>query len=295
MRRVLRAVLAGLVVGGLGLYAAGCGSGEREQITLSYLTWDENEAVSSLTKVLLEEDLGYENVELKRAGDVGPAYEMVGTSEADAFQDAWMPNQKDYLEGVEDEVELLDPWFKGRTKFSIATPSYMNVSSLNELNGTGAEHIVGIERGTPMMDRIPKFVIPEYGLDQKLIEADTEAMLAEVEKRYRGREPFAFVAWSPHWMNETYDFDYLEDPKGALGHLTDPADVTTIVRDGLAEDQPVAYAFMDRLELTEPQVTGLQARIEEAGDPIEGTETWLKDNREIVEPWVEAAREAEEG
>jgi glycine betaine/proline transport system substrate-binding protein len=36
-------------------------------------------------------------------------------------------------------------------------------------------------------------------------------MLAEVENRYDNREDFAFVAWSPHWMNQRYDFKYLED------------------------------------------------------------------------------------
>jgi len=285
-----------MALGALGLLPAGCGSGEPEQITLGYLTWDENIAVSNLTKVLLEEELGYENVELRRADDVGPVYEMVGSAEADAFQDTWMPNQRDILSRVEDDVELLDPWFKGTTRFSVATPDYMNISSLDELNGTGAEHIIGIEPGTKMMEKLPEAVIPEYGLEQQLVEADTEAMLAEVERRYRMREEFAFVAWEPHWMNETYELDYLEDPKGALGSLTDPADVSTIVREGLAEDDPTAYAFMERLELTEAQVTGLQTDIEEAGgDPIEGANTWLRGNRDVVEPWVEAAEKAGEG
>src|SRR3712207_9318265 len=84
-------------------------------------------------------------------------------------------------------------------------------------------------------------------------------------------------------MNETYDIDYLEDPKGALGSLTEPSDVSTLVRKGFAEDDPTAYAFMDRLELTEAQVTGLQTEIEEVGDPIEGANTWIEDNRERSE------------
>lgn len=288
-------MLVGMALGALGLLPAGCGSGAPAQITLGYLTWDENIAVSNLTKVLLEEDLGYENVELRRAKDVGPVYEMVGSSEVDAFQDTWMPNQREVLSRVEDDVELLDPWFKGTTRFSVATPSYMNVSSLDQLNGTGAEHIIGIEPGTKMMQKLPEDVIPEYGLEQQLVEADTEAMLAEVERRYRMREEFAFVAWEPHWMNEAYELDYLEDPKGALGNLTDPADVSTLVREGLAEDDPTAYAFMDRLELTEAEVTGLQTEIEEAGDPVEGAKTWLRDNRDVVEPWVEVAEKAGEG
>ena len=293
--RGLSAVLVGLALGVLGVLPGGCGPEGPGQITLGYLTWDENEAVSNLTKVLLEGDLGYENVELKRAKDVGPVYRMVGSAEADAFQDAWMPNQKEILAGVEGDVELLDPWFKGTTRFSVATPAYMNVSSIDQLNGTGAEHIIGIEAGTPMMKRLPEAVIPEYGLEQKLVQAPTEAMLAEVEKRYRNREEFAFVAWSPHWMNEAYDFDYLEDPKGALGRLTEPADVTTLVRGDLEEEDPVAYTLMDRLELTEAQVYELQNELERAGEPVEGAKSWLRDNRDVVEPWVEAAEKAREG
>ena len=288
-------MLVGVALGALGLLPAGCGFGGPAQITLGYLTWHENVAVSNLTKVLLEEDLGYENVELRRAEDVVPAYKMVGRAEADAFQDTWMPNQREALSKVEDNVELLDPWFEGTTRFGVATPAYMNVSSLDELNETEAEHIIGIEPGTPMMEKLPEEVIPRYGLEQLLVTADTEAMLAEVERRYRLKEEFAFVAWEPHWMNEAYEFDYLEDPKGALGNLTEPSDVSTLVREGLAEDEPVAYAFMDSMELTEAEVTGLQTEIEEAGDPIEGAKTWLKDNRDVVEPWVEAAERAREG
>lgn len=288
-------MLVGVALGALGLLPAGCGFGGPGQITLAYLTWDENIAVSNLTKVLLEEELGYENVELKRASNPGPVYEMVADAEADAFQDTWMPNQREILREVEDDVELLDPWFKGTTRFSVATPDYMNISSLDQLNGTGAEHIIGIEPGTEMMEKLPENVVPEYGLEQQLVEAQTEAMLAEVERRYRMREEFAFVAWEPHWMNEVYELDYLEDPKGALGNLTEPSDVSTLVREGLAEEDPTAYAFMDRLELTEAEVTGLQTDIREADDPIEGAKIWLEENRGVVEPWVEAAENAREG
>ena len=83
-------------------------------------------------------------------------------------------------------------------------------------------------------------------------------------------------------MNEAYDLDYLEDPKRALGTLTEPSDVSTLVRDGLAEDDPVAYALLDSMELTEAEVTGLQTEIEDAGDPIEGVKSWLRDNRDVA-------------
>jgi glycine betaine/proline transport system substrate-binding protein len=96
-------------------------------------------------------------------------------------------------------------------------------------------------------------------------------------------------------MNEVYDFDYLEDPKGALGGLREGSDVSTIVREGLAEEDPTAYAFMDRLELNGEQVQALEVEINEAGDPVEGARIWLETNRAVVEPWVEAAKNAQEG
>ncbi|HEY0127869.1 MAG TPA: glycine betaine ABC transporter substrate-binding protein, partial [Rubrobacteraceae bacterium] len=166
--------------------------------------------------------------------------------------------------------------------------------SIAELNDTKDEHIIGIEPGSPFMNKLTGSVIPEYDLEQQLIAADTPAMLAEVEKRYRTREYFAFVAWSPHWMNEVYDFDYLEDPKGALVDLREGSDVSTIVGEGLAEKDPVAYAFMDRLELTGEEVETLEIEINQAGDRVEGAKTWLRANRAVVEPWVEAAKDAQE-
>jgi glycine betaine/proline transport system substrate-binding protein len=206
-----------------------------------------------------------------------------------------MPNQREILGGVRADVELLDPWFECRTKTSIATPGYMNVESIAELNDTQAERIIGIEIESPFVAKLTGSVVPEYDLEQLLIAADTPDMLAEVEKRYRTRENFAFVAWTPHWMNEVYDFDYLEDPKVSLGGLREGSDVSTIVREGFAGQDPTAYAFMDRLELTGEQVNAMEIEINEAGDPVEGARNWFKTNRAVVEPWVEAAKHTQEG
>ena len=292
--RRLKVVLAGVALGALSALPAGCGFGGAEQITLVYLTWDENIAVSNLTKVLLEEELGYENVELRRAPNVGPVYKMLANAKADAFQDTWMPNQKAELAKVQDEVDLLDPWFKGTTRFSVATPGYMHLSSIGQLNDTGAEYIIGIESESRMMQKLPQDVIPEYGLKQQLIQADTEAMLAEVEKRYRAREEFAFLAWSPHWMNLRFDIRYLEDPKDAMGETNDPAECSTIVREDLREEDPAAYALMDALAINEDQINGLEQAINEEGDPLAGARRWASENRGVVRPWIEAARNAGE-
>jgi glycine betaine/proline transport system substrate-binding protein len=93
-------------------------------------------------------------------------------------------------------------------------------------------------------------------------------------------------------MNQRFDIRYLEDPKDAMGVTNDPAECSTIVRGGLREADPVAYAFMDALELTEEQINGLEYTINAEDDPLAGARRWASDNREVVRPWIEAARNA---
>jgi glycine betaine/proline transport system substrate-binding protein len=272
----------------------GCGGfGQEKWLSLANIGWDENVAVSSLTKVLLEEELDYTSVEINSAQDLNSTYRNVASGELDAFQDVWLPNQEALLDQVAQDVEHLDPWFLGETKQGMAVPAYMDVRSIDQLNGTDAELIFGIEPSSVMMQEVGEEVMAAYGLKQKLVEGPTAGMLAEVEQLYAHREPFVFLAWSPHWMNQRYDITYLEDPKDAMGATNDPAECSTIVRGGLRDDDPVAYAFMDALALTEEQINGLEYAINEEGDPLAGARRWVSENREVVRPWIDAARNAQ--
>jgi glycine betaine/proline transport system substrate-binding protein len=140
-----------------------------------------------------------------------------------------------------------------------------------------------------MMQEVGEEVIPAYGLEQELVAAPTAGMLAEVERLYTYREDFIFLAWSPHWMNQRYKIRYLEDPKDAMGPTNDPAECSTIVRGDLKAKDPVAYAFMEELALTEEQINDLETVINEEDDPLAGARRWASENREVVRPWIEAA------
>jgi glycine betaine/proline transport system substrate-binding protein len=271
----------------------GCGGLRQDkELRLANIGWDENVAVSSLTKVLLEEELHSERVEIHTTEDLDSTFREVASGEWDAFQDVWLPNQEDLLEQVAEDVEHLDPWFLGETKQGMAVPAYMDVRSIDQLNGTNAKLIFGIEPSSVMMQEVGDEVIPAYGLKQDLVEGPTASMLAQVEILYAYREPFVFLAWSPHWMNQRYDIRYLEDPKDAMGATNDPAKCSTIVREGLRDEDPVAYAFMDALALTEEQINGLEFAINDEGDPLAGARRWASENREVVRPWIEEARNA---
>ena len=270
----------------------GCGGlGQNSGLVLANIGWDENVAVSNLTKALLEDELGYEGVDIDTDEDLDATYRRVASGELDAFQDVWLPNQEALLEQVAEEVEHLDPWFLGETKQGMAVPAYMDVRSIEELNGTDAQFIFGIEQSSVMMQEVGEEVMPAYSLEQELVEAPTAGMLAEVDRLYAFRDEFVFLAWSPHWMNQRYDIRYLKDPKDAQGTTNDPAKCSTIVRGDLREDDPVAYAFIDALELTEEQINGLETVINDEEDPLAGARRWASENRAVIRPWIEAARD----
>ena len=284
-----------LVAGALGV---GCGFGGGGGLTLGYLDWDENVANATLTKVLLEDHLGYQNVELKLADDVGPAYQDLIDGETDAFQDAWMPNHREFVEEGRGRIEILKkPWYVGKTRYGIAVPDYMRgVDSIADLDHSGTDMITGLQPGAVMMEKIDAEVIPRYRLHSSLVEATTPAMLAGLEKAYRMQEPFVFLAWSPHWMNQEYDFRYLSDPKNAMGSVDAPQSLHAVTREGLADDEPAAHALIGAMRLNEDQIGSLEISINNADEPETGVRRWLqeRENRELIGPWVEAAKNAQE-
>jgi glycine betaine/proline transport system substrate-binding protein len=158
---MIKRLLVLIVAFTVAAFVAGCGGGgggseesANKTLILGNIGWTENVAVSNLTKVVLEEDLGYQEVELKTL-DVGVLFEGVAGGDLHAFQDVWMPNHEQLMTEVEGDVEHLDPWYEGETTFGLAVPSYMTgVNSVADLNGSGAERIIGIEPGAVITTKI---------------------------------------------------------------------------------------------------------------------------------------------
>jgi glycine betaine/proline transport system substrate-binding protein len=313
VKRMLVLVLAfaaAAFVAGCGGGAGGGGSAESENktLTLGNIGWTENVAVANLTKVVLEEDLGYQQVELKTL-DVGLLFEGVAGGDLHAFQDVWIPNHTQLLSEVEDDVVHLDPWYEGQTTFGLAVPSYMEgVNSIADLNQSGAERIIGIEPGAVISEKIEKNVIPDYNLQLEHEPSSTAAMLAEVDGLIKDKEPFVFPPWCPHpmcgevsgwkpWggpkdLPGMYDFRYLEDPKNSLGNLDEPAKISAIVNEDLPDDDPVAYAFLNNLRLSEEELISLEDAQAKEGE-VKGTQSWLEDNQSVVQPAIDAAKQAQ--
>ena len=308
----LLALMSALVVALL--VVAGCGGGGASSsssggtLTLGNIGWQENVAVANLTKTILEEDLDYDQVELKTL-DVGLLFEGVAGGDLDAFQDVWIPNHTQLLSEVENDVEHLEPWYEGTTSFGLAVPTYMEgVNSIADLNQSGAKRIIGIEPGAIITTKIDEHVIPEYNLDLEHEPSSTAAMLAEVEGLYKDKAEFVFPPWCPNpmcgevsgwpaWggtkdLGGDFDFRYLKDPKNAQGNLDEPAKISAIVNEDLPDDDPVAYAFINNLRLSDKELVELEDAQAKEGE-VKGVQVWLEENKDVIQPAIDAAKKAQ--
>jgi glycine betaine/proline transport system substrate-binding protein len=294
MKRKLLAVILALVASVL---AAGCGGGGGgsvvgKELTLGNIGWDENIVIANLSKIILEEELGYDSVEIQQA-DLGPTFQGVATGDIHAFQDVWLPNHEEHMSEVRNRVERLSNWYLDTTQFALAAPAYMGITSIEEIPSTGVQEITGIEPGAAVTNYIDDRTIPEYGLNIDQTNQATAAMLAELDRRYANQEPMIFPAWKPHRMNDDYDLVYLEDPLDTWDALNDPSEVTTIVNNDVPDENPDAVAFMDAIRLDEAQVVEIERDIEGGSTPDQAARNFIDNYPDVVQPWIDAGKAAQ--
>jgi glycine betaine/proline transport system substrate-binding protein len=99
------------------------------------------------------------------------------------------------------------------------------------------------------------------------------------------------LAYSPHWMNLEYELDYLEGGD-LLESVNRPQTLHSAASLSLADEEPLARAFLGEVSLTENQIESLQLSIREAENPPEGARAWAATNDSVVRLWTSAARES---
>ncbi|MDW4906901.1 ABC transporter permease/substrate binding protein [Streptomyces sp. ADMS] len=292
-------VVLALVAGGLGIFgsspattrATATDVGRGKKVTIGYIPWDEGIATTFLWKELLEER-GFDVTTTQYAA--GPLYTGLATGQIDFQTDSWLPvTHAEYWKKYGDQLDDLGKWF-GPTSLELAVPSYVKgVDSLADLKGQSSKfrgRIVGIEPSAGMMGLLKDKVLKEYGLDgeYEVVDGSTPAMLAELKRAYAKKEPIVVTLWSPHWAYSDYDLKKLRDPKVAWG---EGDDVHTLARKGFADDNPEAGDWLRNFSMTEEQLTGLEARIQQAGKGGEqdAVRAWLKANPGLAERWAPVA------
>lgn len=289
---VTGAVVLALVAGGLNTFggsgqpaASGAAAiGKGRKISIGYIPWDEGIASTYLWKELLERR-GFQ-VEAKQL-ELGALFTGLAGGQVDFQTDAWLPvTQAQYWEKYGNKLDDLGAWY-GPTSIELTVPSYMkDVTSLADLKGKGSRfkgRIIGIEPSAGAMGILKGKLLKEYGLDgeYQVVDGSTPGMLAELKRAYEKQEPVAVVLWSPHWAYASYDLKKLQDPKGAWGKGDG---IHTLARKGFTADEPEVASWLRSFKLTEAQLTGLEAKIQDAGKGKEqqAVRTWLKEHPEVA-------------
>ncbi|GAA3280454.1 ABC transporter permease/substrate binding protein [Streptomyces lavendulae] len=288
---VTGAVVLALVAGGMSTFGAheeqgpagAADIGKGRKVSLGYIPWDEGIASTFLWKELLERR-GFE-VDARQL-EAGALYTGLAGGQIDFQTDSWLPvTHAQYWQKYGNKLEDLGSWY-GPTSLELAVPSYMkDVRSLADLKGRSGEfkgRIIGIEPSAGEMSILKDKVLGEYGLDgeYKVVDGSTPGMLAELKRAYEKKEPVAVVLWSPHWAYSSYQLTKLEDPKGAWGKGDG---IHTLARKGFSDDEPKVAEWLRSFKLTEAQLTGLEAKIQETGKGQEqqAVRAWLKDHPEV--------------
>ncbi|MFD2114507.1 glycine betaine ABC transporter substrate-binding protein [Paenibacillus yanchengensis] len=257
-----------------------------KEIKLAYVAWDSEIASTNVVREVLEQKLGYKVTMLQV--DAGPMWAGISDGSADAMVAAWLPTtHEEYVKMNEGKFEDLGENMSG-TKLGFVVPSYMDINSIEDLTdeiGSSLNYtITGIEPGAGIMGTAEK-VFEEYGLKDKwtLLESSSAAMTKELERAYAAEEPIVVTGWTPHWKFAKMDLKYLEDPKAVFGQ---DEKIHTIVRTGLKEDAPEAYAFLDKFNWEAADMEKVMIDIAEGVSPEEAAKTWVDANSDKVDSWL---------
>ncbi|MGW9376334.1 ABC transporter permease/substrate binding protein [Streptomyces xanthophaeus] len=286
------AVVLALVAGGLNTFggsaredgpAGAADLGKGRTLSVGYIPWDEGIASTFLWKELLERR-GFK-VDARQL-EAGALYTGLAGGQLDFQTDAWLPvTHAQYWEKYGNKLEDLGSWY-GPTSLELSVPSYVkDVRSLADLKGKSGQfkgRIIGIEPSAGAMAILKDKVLKEYGLDAEyqVVDGSTPGMLAELKRAYDKKEPVVAVLWSPHWAYSSYELTKLEDPKGVWGAGDG---IHTLARKGFAADEPEVAEWLRSFKLTEEQLTGLEAKIQETGKGKEqqAVRAWLADHPEV--------------
>jgi glycine betaine/proline transport system substrate-binding protein len=264
----------------------GNGSGAScDTITLGFLpSWTDGLS----TAYLLENQLGALgiDVEMQTLTEAGPLYTGLAQGDVDIYPSAWPElTHAQYMDEYGDSIEDLGAYYDD-AKLTIAVPSYVDITSIEELAGNADRfggRIVGIEPGAGLTAQTQDSMMPEYGLDgeYELVTSSTAAMLTELENAIDGQEDIVVTSWRPFWANEAYDLKDLEDPKGAMG---EPEALHFLGTDGFSERCAGAAELIAGIQLDDAEYGSLEDMV--VNEYGEGREA------EAVAAWLEANPEA---
>ncbi len=258
----------------------------KETVRIAYVDWVSEIASAHVVQAVLEDRLGY-NCELLSVTAVS-MWESVAAGDQDAMVAAWLPTlHQHYFESVKDDVEFLGPNLEG-VEMGLVVPSYVSVDSMAELNQSAEEFdskIIGIDPEAGLMGNTEE-AMEVYGLDDhfELISGSDLTMTSALEIAFDEDRWIVVTGWTPHWKFARWDLKYLDDPNNVYGEAEY---IGTIVREGLEDDMPEVYEFLDNFYWTAEDMEQVMLWFSLEGlSAEEAAERWVSENSEVIDLWL---------
>jgi len=108
-------------------------------------------------------------------------------------------------------------------------------------------------------------------------------MAASFTDAYADEKWIVVTGWTPHWKFVRFDLKYLEDPKGVYGG---EEYIASLARMGFKEDNPDAYAILERFSWTPADMESIMLAVEGGETPEVAAKAWVDANQDSVTYWI---------
>ena len=280
--RFMGAVLVGVTMTTAGAAAQG------KEIKIGWTAWSDAEAVTRVTKQILEKKMGYK-VELVLL-DIALQYSALAKGDIDMMEMSWLPNtHADYYAKVKDQVEDLGVLYGGAS-LGWVVPDYVpkgKLGSIADMKNKAVHDqldgkIIGIDPGAGLM-RLSKKAMEDYGLgDYQLVESSGAGMTAALKRAITRKQWIVVTGWRPHWMFGAFKLRYLKDPKKALGGAEQ---IHALARKGFRKDNPKVAAFVSRIKIPLGDLEKLMYQAEQTSYE-KAAAAYIKNHPKLVNYWI---------
>ncbi|MBS3779364.1 MAG: glycine betaine ABC transporter substrate-binding protein [Desulfovermiculus sp.] len=278
------------------------GLASKGKVKLAYVEWSSEIASTNLVQAVLQEEMDYRCEIIPMPAD--EMWQAVAEGEVDGMVSAWLPNtQKEYYEQYSAECVDLGPNLKG-ARTGLVVPNitlgrqtaatglrnkpYITAESIADLPKYADKFhhmIVGIDPEAGVMHNTQE-AIEAYGLDGfRLIEGNEKKMTRALGRAISKQEWIVVTGWVPHWKFARWELKFLDDPKNVFGG---EEHINTVVRQGLKEDMPEVYAFLDNF-YWEPEDMGqmmVWIHDDEGMYPYEKALRYIRTHQEQIQSWL---------
>ncbi|MFW5679654.1 MAG: glycine betaine/L-proline ABC transporter substrate-binding protein ProX [Pseudomonadota bacterium] len=278
------------------------------------------------------EDLGYEVQQPLELGEYGTLHVAIAQGDADFTAVHWDKLHTAFFEnsGGEEALTKLGVFVENVLQGYLidrATADEYGITNLEQFqdpeiaalfdtDGDGAADLTGCNPGWGC-ERVIEHHLPEYGLADTVAhnQGSYFALIADTIGRFEAGEPIFYYTWTPLWVSGVLvpgeDVVWLEVPYTSLPEGDATAEETTADGQNLgfavddimvlasrefAEANPAAAAFLEAASIPINDISEQNLLMREGEDRMRDierhVETWIEDNRDAFDGWLEAGRAA---